>query len=312
MARSIRYVPPGGGTFEITCTTLQRRFLLRPSPEINELILGVLGKALERYPVIRLHAFVYLSNHATLLVTTPDAKALSGFMGYLDGNIAREIARHLGWRERIWGRRPAQILIRDDAKLLERFRYVLAQGCKEGLVRSPQDWPGATSVHALLDGRPLEGVWYDRTAEYKSRNRKSPADRTEFATRVAVPLAPLPGWEGLPLAERQEKCREVVQSIIDAAETERNARPALGASMVLRQRPEDRPKDSKRSPMPYCHASTLEGWIAHRQEYDAFLACYRVASKRLRSGDYGAITEFPPGCFPPALPFWSGTHMRSS
>jgi hypothetical protein len=38
-----------------------------------------------------------------------------------------------------------------------RLRYLLEQGCKEGLVRSPRQWPGATGIEALLSGRPLDG-----------------------------------------------------------------------------------------------------------------------------------------------------------
>ena len=47
----MRYVPEGGCLFEVTCRTQQGRFLLRPSPELNEIALGVLGRAQRLYPV---------------------------------------------------------------------------------------------------------------------------------------------------------------------------------------------------------------------------------------------------------------------
>jgi hypothetical protein len=38
--------------------------------------------------------------------------------------------------------------------------------------------------------------------------------------------------------------------------------------------------------------------------YAAFVAQFRNAAEKLRGGDLSAV--FPPGCFPPALPFVGG------
>jgi hypothetical protein len=46
-----------------------------------------------------------------------------------------------------------------------RFKYFLANGGKEGLVEHVRDWPGVHCVRNLLDGEPLEGLWFDRTKE---------------------------------------------------------------------------------------------------------------------------------------------------
>lgn len=47
MARDLRYVPPGS-LVEVTCRTIQGRFLLRPSRELNEIVYGILGRAAEK------------------------------------------------------------------------------------------------------------------------------------------------------------------------------------------------------------------------------------------------------------------------
>ena len=65
MARPLRYVPPDS-LVEVTCRTLHGRFLLRPSRALNEIVLGILGRATRRYRV-GLCAFAYLSNHCHLL-----------------------------------------------------------------------------------------------------------------------------------------------------------------------------------------------------------------------------------------------------
>ena len=62
MARRLRFVPDGGSLVEVTTRTLQGRFLLKPSPRLNSIVLGVLGRAQRRYGVT-LHAFVFFSNH---------------------------------------------------------------------------------------------------------------------------------------------------------------------------------------------------------------------------------------------------------
>ena len=49
MPRRIRFVPEEGTLFEITARTFQGRFLLVPSAELNEIILGALGRAQRPY-----------------------------------------------------------------------------------------------------------------------------------------------------------------------------------------------------------------------------------------------------------------------
>ena len=61
MARLPRYVPEGS-LVEISCRCIQGRFLLRPSKRLNELLIGVLGKALAGSG-ITLHLIVAAGNH---------------------------------------------------------------------------------------------------------------------------------------------------------------------------------------------------------------------------------------------------------
>ena len=47
---------------------MQGRLLLRPSPELTEIILGIIGKAQDMYGMA-IHAFVVLSTHAHFLLS---------------------------------------------------------------------------------------------------------------------------------------------------------------------------------------------------------------------------------------------------
>jgi len=81
MARRLRHTPEGGALFDVTCRTVQSRFLLRPDPLLNEIIPGALARAKHRYGV-ELSDFIFLSNHLHILAWATDSKQLARFMGY--------------------------------------------------------------------------------------------------------------------------------------------------------------------------------------------------------------------------------------
>ena len=56
------FIPEEGALVDITCRTIHSRYLLRPDPALNEIILGVLGRAQRLYPV-EISAFFVASNH---------------------------------------------------------------------------------------------------------------------------------------------------------------------------------------------------------------------------------------------------------
>jgi REP element-mobilizing transposase RayT len=310
MARPLRYIPPDS-LVEVTSRTLHGRFLLRPSRDLNEIILGVLGRAAGRYRV-KVCAFVYLSNHCHLLLRPADARQLARFMGFVNGNLAKEAGRLHHWRERFWGRRYRAIVVsHEESAQIGRLRYILQQGTKEGLVRRPQDWPGANSIQALLDGRPLRGVWLDRTREYEARRCGQRPTKYEFAEEEPLELTPLPAWEALGAEAR----KQAVESLL--REIESDARQALKASgssplgvrRILRQDPHSRPERTHRSPAPRFHAQAWRVRKGLELAYYAFRIRFRQAAEDLRLGRPGV--QFPPGCFPPRLPFVRGRPAAS-
>ena len=213
MARRLRFVPPEGSLVEVTTRTLQGRFLLKPSPRLNSIVLGCLGRA-QRSCGMVIHAFVFLSNHYHLLLTASSAHQLATFMGYFNGNLAKEIARLQGWKEKVWSRRYQAILVSNEPLAqVERLRYLLAHGAKEGLVASPREWPGATCLPALLESKPLTGLWFDRTREYSARIRQEPYNEEDFASEEEVVLEPLPCWAHVSEPVYRRRILELVESI---------------------------------------------------------------------------------------------------
>jgi REP element-mobilizing transposase RayT len=300
MARPLRYIPPGS-LVEVTTRTVHGRLLLRPGPEVNDIVLGVLGRAQSLFS-IRVHAVVVLSNHWHALLTVDDAAQLAGFVGFVNGNVAREIGRLHDWRHRFWARRYRSIVIADDTAAVARLRYILQNGCQEGLVDRPADWPGLSCVRALVKGKPLIGTWHDRTAEYNAGRARRSALPGRFAARYRLHLSPLPCWQNLSAARQRQMASELISSIEDdtRAERTRSGRECVGRERIVAMNPHERPIESETSSAPAVHASCPQTRTAFKRAYAAFVDAFRAAAACLRRGEK---CEFPLGAFPPRGPF---------
>jgi hypothetical protein len=89
MARPLRFVP-ANALVEITTRTIQGRLLLKPSPELTDILLGVIGKAQSLYGMA-IHAFVLVSTHAHFLLSPrhPDGN-LRVFTEWMKITLARK------------------------------------------------------------------------------------------------------------------------------------------------------------------------------------------------------------------------------
>jgi hypothetical protein len=302
VSRRLRFIPDRP-LVEVTARTLQGRFLLRPSPGLREIFVGILARAAERYDV-EVHAYVCAGNHLHCLLTPADAHQLAGFMRYLLTNLSKEAGRMHRWRGPLLQRRYQAILVSaEDAAQLGRLRYLLAHGVKESLVRRVLDWPGAHCAAALLTGEPAVGAWYDRTRQHVARHRREEAPDADFATTYRLELAPLPCWRHLPPEVVRQRVADMVAEIETAAAScHRRERTApLGVAGVLRQDPHDRPRKSSWSPAPLVHAASRRVRLELQAAYHEFVALFREAAAKLKSGCRDVA--FPEGCFPPSLPF---------
>jgi REP element-mobilizing transposase RayT len=293
MARKLRYLPADNHLVEVTCRVIQRRFLLRPSPQLNAIIIGALARFQKRYDM-RICGLVYLSNHCHLLLRPQSVEQLASFMRDVNSKIAREVGRLHGWREKIWGRRYTDIVTSHEPEAqIARLRYLLEHGCKEGLVASPRHWPGASSTRALLCGESLDGVWIDRTAQYRAGEHGEPTPDARFTSRYRLELSPLPCWDELTPAQCQTKIRAMVREI----EAEMEGVEVLGRDTICEQDPHDRPAfKPKRTPAPRFHAVAHQARRALERGYLLVRRAYRQASEDWRTGQW---TEFPAGCFAP-------------
>lgn len=294
MARRLRFIPEGGSLVEVTCRTIHGRFLLRPSRRLNEIIVGVLGRALSR-SLVSVHGVVFLSNHYHMLLSVPDAQSLASFMNYFNSNVAREAGRLANWYEKFWSRRYQAIPVSDEPEAqIARLEYILAHGVKEGLVGHPSEWPGLQCAEALLTGQPLVGVWTDRTKAYNARVAGEVLGQRDFEFRYEVHLTPLPCWAHLEESEYRRRIAKMIDRLTTGVEA-KVQKPGLAVF------PHDKPRRSKRSPAPIFHCASRTVRLELLSAYRLFVAAFREASARLNRGD--PLPGFPPGSFPPSLPF---------
>lgn len=302
MARPLRFIPAPGTLVEVTNRTIQSRPLLAPSPLFNRIFIGALARASRRHKV-GVVAYVCLSDHYHLLVRVDEADQLASFMELFNSKLAREVAKLTDWKDKIWARRYKPIVVStEETAQVARLLYLLSNSCKENLVAGVEEWPGPHCAPALLSGEPSQGVWINRTHEYLAQQRKTPEPQS-FEEPETLTLEPLPCWKHLSPEQYRGQMESLVRSVeADAeAQRQRSSEQPLGAEAILRQDPTERPKRTKKSPAPRFHAFSRAVRAELNRLYSGFVAAFRAAAERLKSGDRHAV--FPIGSFPPHLPF---------
>jgi hypothetical protein len=302
MPRPLRFIPDNS-IVEVTTRTIHSRFLLKPSPELTDIIHGIIGKAQGLYRMA-IHAYVVMSTHAHFLLSPSNAHQLALFMQFVNANIAKEAGRLHKWRDRLWSRRYRAIVVADDSAAQDRLRYIMAHGAKEGLLSSPANWPGPNCIAALTTGALIRGTWFDRTKEFLARQRGERPRPRQFATTFDVHLAPLPCFRHLTQARRQTEMRNILDDIKvkAASDNKEKGRRPMHVKAILEQVPHDTPDSIQRSPAPIVHATLAATSQAFRIAYRAFDDSFRMGTEQLRGRAREIRDMFPIGAFPPQLP----------
>ena len=231
---------------------------------------------------------------------------MADFMRYFTRKVSVEVKKIRNWTGRVFPEPYDHFeLSQEEAVELQRLRYVLGNGCKEGLVLSPLDWPGVSSTEALVRGEPMRGVWLDRTALWQARGRKSGrnAKEEDFEIPVELELSPLPSQEHLPSAGYRRLVAEMVEEIEEAtlAMHRTEGSVPLGVNGILGLDPHRRQREIPKRPRPWCHAASAEARGAIKKAIRDIVAAYRRAAEQLKNGVKDV--RFPAGTFPPGLPY---------
>jgi REP element-mobilizing transposase RayT len=291
------------GIYFVTVRCFQRRLFMCPSSETNEVLGGVLARA-ARLNGVEVFVFVFASNHVHLLVRAPRGN-LPRFMQHLLTNISKKVGTLVGWRGRFWERRYSAAPVLDEIALLERVRYILAHGPKEGLVPTCNEWPGLSSLPMMLDGKLRRFRWFNWTRLGKAKRpapkRRRARDPGRFAEKWAeeetLELTPLP----LQTLQTREAFLRFLQDAIQEIEAQaaRLHRRFLGRAGVLKQNPLRRSRPKERTRRPICHTSFPALLREYREKYRAYASAFWQASAHWVRGRLDA--RFPDGAYRPFL-----------
>lgn len=179
----------------ITRRTAGQCRYFNPREGVRELLGYILGHALEKNPRVRLHAYSVNTTHPHVVVTDiPEEgkpSALPAFFRLLNSLTARAMNARLGRGGALFSTGSySNVEVHGSESLEDQLLYAWTNVTKDGLVASPDEWPGLqflpddigkTFTFAKPDGsffggrRPKEGVVpQDPTAleEWKERLRQ--------------------------------------------------------------------------------------------------------------------------------------------
>lgn len=270
-------------TYLVTRRCLGRRFLLRPDKTLNNAFLYCLAVAANKYAV-QLHGFCAMSNHYHLVLTDTQG-VLPDFMAWLNRQLAMCVKRLRRWDEVVWEPNVQYnaVELRGPAQVLDKMTYVLLNPVSAGLVRSPEQWPGAMSgletlgIGAIEAERPC--VWFKEGASQKA----------SLALSVPPSMSDRAGYLRALRALAATRLTDV------RTELRRQGRGYVGRERVCKTRVTDQPTTKKQGSErnPTVSALTRTAWLAAVKQLQTFRSAYRVAYEAWRRGDRGA--EFPVG-----------------
>jgi len=280
-----RQVRPGAA-YLVTRRCVERRFFLRPSTLTNAVFRYVLAVSAARHG-IRLHAFCVLSNHFHLVLTDP-AGQLPAFERDLSFFVARATNAALGRCGYFWDAAGCSVVVLEDqAAILEKIVYVLANPVAAGLVRCATDWPGLWSEPLRIGGAPVA------------------VERPAIFFREAGPLPAVAQLE-LHLPEGFASATgfiQLVASLLRQAEERAATTHAasggafLGVTRVLTQHPFARPPaaEARRGLRPRFATRDPSRRVEAVRRLKAFAQSYREALAEWRKGFRSVV--FPHGTY---------------
>lgn len=207
---------------EVTQRIRNGKFLLDPNcPRLKEAIYGQIALALRRYGV-KLLAMHFMSDHFHALYMIGCPYKFAKFLAFFHAGITRAYNRIRNeglekdaqetvslWHEMKW--LPVST---DEATVRWRLGYILGQAVAAGLVDHPIQFPGASTVDAVIIGENLVGKTYDATARYReSRLQTGVRDDEAYETQTEIAVTPPHCWADLTPAELRQRYIEVVDSV---------------------------------------------------------------------------------------------------
>lgn len=159
---------------------------------------GVFAEALKRYPVA-IYAFHFMSDHYHGLYGFQSPDQFVAFLAFLHGNLARLGHRFKGTHGAFWSPLKVMAVATDEESVARRMRYIMAQAVKDKLIDHPAKFRGASSIDAMLTGKPLPAkrVNYSQKCRDAARLVGGAKAQAEYETWTELHMDVPPCWAHL-------------------------------------------------------------------------------------------------------------------
>ena len=329
MTTQLRMVQPDK-VYEVVTGTVDRQFLFRPNghplnplldescppdamdPKIDTIprpsVLNIIGyafaRALELKPV-RLHSAEQHLNHIHSCISADNDHVgnISKFYRVAHSIIAKELNRLFEREGHVFAGKLRATPCEDDESAKSKLIYGITNIVKDGLLDRQNGKVFLSSFPTLSKGQKLK-FWKINWRQFHQKGgfRIKSHRPKDYLIWRELDFSWLAGYLSWSESKRQTRIRKQValetESIQQALK--RKGQKPLGLSALKSLDPRDRPRRPRnKTPKPLCHASTIEGANAYREQYRQFATEYIAASAEFRNGNYQR--EFPQGSYRPPL-----------
>ena len=277
--RGVSYARPviPGRTYLITRRCSERRFFLLPGPKTIQVFLFCLAAVVQQFGLL-VYAVGTMSNHYHAVIHDPFG-CYPAFLALFHKLVAKVQNARWGRWEALWASEQTSVVeLVDPDDVFDKIVYTLANPVADHLVARVFDWPGVSSLSAMLSGKPMVAK---RPRWFFSREGKMPSEAALVLHRPA-------GFEHLSDEEWADKLRRAIAEVENetAAERAETGRRVLGRKAVLRQSAFDSPATPapRRRMSPRVAAKNKWRRIEAIRRNKRFLASYREALAKTREG----------------------------
>lgn len=277
-----RRILPGQTSF-VTRRCSQRLYLLRPSPEVENLFLYCLAYAAKRNGIV-IHSITVMGNHYHIVLTDTYG-ILPFFMMDLNRMIAKALNCRYGRWENFWapGSYDRKVCVSPEDSL-DRMVYTAANPTSAGLVEKVDQWPGLCTKPEDLDGRVLRATRPDFFFDPEG----------EMPDEMTLTLEPPPGCEDWDRDELIAYLRFRIEER-EAEAFQKYGGRFVGVTRILAMDPTDGPqtREPRRNLRMRIAAKHTDQRIQCINELKEFERDHAEARDRWRAGDLEVV--FPAG-----------------
>jgi hypothetical protein len=223
-------------------------------------------------------AFVANSNHHHTIVVDTEGR-MPEFLECFHKLLAKHQNVLRGRWENMWAAEPSSVVeLIDPNDIFSKVVYALSNPVKDHLVERADQWPGASSLRANLEGGPLRAT---RPWRFFRKDGDMPESVRFSCVRP-------PGFEHLDRTGWRALLEEHLRTVEAAALAQRRAegRKVLGRKTVLRQSPREWPRsrEPRRQLNPRIAARNKWARIEALRRNRSFIDAYRAARALWQAG----------------------------